>query len=133
VQTALRAGIAYFAVVFAAGFVLGVLRILVVIPKLGELTAVLIELPVILALSWWVSRWLTARFGVGGTMGPRLVMGAVAFGVLMVAEAGMAVLLFGRSLSQHFAGYREMTALIGLLGQIVFGLIPVMQLWVSRK
>jgi len=129
VFTAVKAGSAYFGIVFGAGFVLGVLRYLVVAPAVGERTAVLIEMPVILAVSWVVSRWLVGWFGVRGALGPRLVMGAVAFGVLMGAEAGLAVFGFGRTLAQHIAGYRETTPLIGLLGQMVFGLIPVIQLW----
>lgn len=40
------AGLAYFAVVFAAGFALGVLRVLFAMPILGETVAVLFELPV---------------------------------------------------------------------------------------
>lgn len=133
VFTAVKAGIAYFGVVFSAAFVLGVLRSLVMAPALGERTAVLIELPVILALSWVVSRWLVATFAVGGTIGLRLVMGAIAFGVLMVAEAGMAVVLFGRSLAEHVASYRDTTQQIGLLAQMGFALIPAFQFLVRDR
>ena len=41
----------YVAAVFAAAFVLGTLRVLLVAPRLGELAAVALELPVVLCLS----------------------------------------------------------------------------------
>ncbi|TAD74130.1 MAG: hypothetical protein EAY70_11640 [Sphingomonadales bacterium] len=44
----LRAAIAYWAVVFALGFVLGTIRVLWVIPLVGLIPATLIELPLIL-------------------------------------------------------------------------------------
>ena len=57
----LGAGLAYFAVVFAAGFVLGTLRVLVVAPHLGEIAAVVAELPIMLAVSWIICGWLLGR------------------------------------------------------------------------
>lgn len=46
------AGLAYFTLVFAAGFALGTARVLVLLPGVGETTAVLLELPLILTVSW---------------------------------------------------------------------------------
>jgi hypothetical protein len=48
----LLTGTAYIVAVFAAGFVLGVLRTLVLVPLFGELAAVLVELPVMLTVAW---------------------------------------------------------------------------------
>jgi len=61
---ALKAGAAYFAIVFAAGFVLGTARVLALLPFVGETAAVLIEAPLMVLASWIVSWWLTARFDV---------------------------------------------------------------------
>ena len=58
------AGLAYFGIVFATGFALGTLRVLAVTPRLGENAAVLLELPIILTLSWVACRWLISRFDV---------------------------------------------------------------------
>ena len=130
---ALKAGVAYFGVVFGAGFVLGVFRTLVVIPRVGERTAVMLELPIILALSWVVARWLVGKFEVSESLGSRLLMGGLAFGLAMVGETGVAVFALGRSIVEHFASYRDGTALLGLAAQMVFGLIPAIQLWVPGK
>jgi ABC-type uncharacterized transport system permease subunit len=123
----LWAAIAYFAPVFAAGFVLGTLRVLVLAPWVGETIAVLAELPVMLALSWVACRWAAARFGVRATWAARLTMGGAAFALLGLAETALAVLAFGRPLSEHWTHYREMPALLGLAGQLAFAIFPALQ------
>ena len=75
IPAALKAGVAYFAVVFAAGFGLGVIRMLVVIPRVGETVAVLIEAPVMLGISWPVARRLTRWFAVPDAAEARVLMG----------------------------------------------------------
>jgi hypothetical protein len=121
-------GLAYFAVVFAAGFVLGALRVFLLIPWVGEFAAVLIELPVILLVAWVACGRLVEAFDVPSQLAPRLVMGGVAFLTLMGAELGLSVLAFGRTVADHLAQYHEAHALLGLAGQVVFGLFPATQL-----
>lgn len=121
------AGLAYFGVVFAAGFALGTLRVLVLAPKVGESAAVVLELPIILAVSWVACRWLIARFAVPKMLIDRLVMGGLAFAVLLGGEIGVSVLGFGRTLSAHLEQYRQLPALIGLAGQLVFAMFPAVQ------
>jgi hypothetical protein len=70
------AGLVYFGCVFAAGFVLGVLRTLFVVPRLGETFAVAMELPIILVVAWIACRGLTNHFVVPSRFVPRAVMGA---------------------------------------------------------
>jgi hypothetical protein len=101
IQSAMLAGLAYFTVVFAIGFALGTLRVLVMLPALGEILAVTLELPFILAVSWLASRWLVSRFEVEATFAPRVVMGGLAFALLMTAEVLLATLGFGRTLQEH--------------------------------
>lgn len=114
--------------VFALGFVLGSLRVILLIPRFGEAGAVLIELPVILGIAWIACRQLAGAFDVAPELIPRLVMGATAFFSLMGAELGLSVLAFGRTIADHLAYYCEMHAWVGFAGQVAFGLFPVMQL-----
>lgn len=123
-RKALIAGGLYFAAVFALGFLLGTLRVLVVAPRLGEMGAVLLELPIMLAASWLVCGALMARFEVGAR-GTRAVMSAVALILLLIAEPVGAMLLFGRTPGELLESYRTGVAVLGLVSQIAFVLFPL--------
>ncbi len=123
------AGSIYFALVFAAGFALGVPRTLWLEPAVGPVAAVLVELPLMLAVAWLVCvrllrRWPLRRAGA-------TVMGGVAFALLLGAEAGLSVGLAGRSLAAHWALYGDTAHRLGLAGQIAFALFPLVQAWRS--
>lgn len=128
----LRAGVAYFALVFAIGFVLGAIRVAVVIPRFGDTNAVLIELPIMLALSWMACAWLVRRFAVPPRTAERLTMGALAFALLMLGELSVSVFGFGRTVAEHFATYQSAGAQLGLAGQLAFALFPWLQRWFAR-
>ncbi|GAB4350906.1 MAG: hypothetical protein Kow0026_07490 [Oricola sp.] len=130
---ALKAGLAYFLLVFAAGFALGTIRVLFLVPAVGETLAVLIETPVILTVSWYACAFVVAKLRVPPVTGDRIAMGMIAFALLMIAEAGVAWLLGGRSVSTYLAHYASPAGALGLAGQIVFGAFPVLQLGFSRK
>lgn len=125
--TAARAGIVYFLIVFAIGFVLGTIRVLFVMPQLGATAAVAIELPIMLALSWIACVWLVGRFQVPTEAGARLLMGVLAFALLMAGELGVSVFGFGRSAAQHFATYAGFEAQLGLGAQLLFAAFPLVE------
>ena len=122
---ALAAGAAYVGIVFGLGFVLGTVRELVVVPRVGPLAAVLIEVPVMLAASFAAARIVARRFAVPDAAGPRLVMGGVAFVLLMAAETLTGFLLTGRSPGEQLAAYASPREAIGLAAQIAFALMPL--------
>jgi hypothetical protein len=132
VASALRAGAAYFAAVFALGFVLGTLRVVWIAPWLGETGAVVLELPVMLAASWIAAGRLVRRFDVART-GERAAMGAIGFALLMIAEASLGVLAFGDSFAGWAAGLVAMPGIIGLTGQIAFAAMPLVAGRGSRR
>jgi hypothetical protein len=119
------AGLAYFALVFAAGTILGIARVLLVAPHLGAAGAVLVELPLMLGLSWVACRTVVRRLAVPGRRPARLAMGATAFALLMVAELVLDMLVNGASLASHFAALWAPAMLPGLAGQVVFALMPL--------
>jgi hypothetical protein len=57
----LQAGVLYFAVVFGAGFLLGPIRMLWVVPRLGTRVAELLEAPIMLVITTvealWIAPW----------------------------------------------------------------------------
>lgn len=120
----IQAGLRYFVPVFAIAFVVGTLRTLVVAPRTGDVVAVLIEVPLILLVSWWVCRRVAK--GVSPRPLPRLAMGATAFALLMVTEFAMSVWLFGRPPAAFLAGFATLAGQFGLAGQVGFGLMPLL-------
>jgi hypothetical protein len=105
---------------------LGVVRTLFVAPRTGDLVAVLIETPIVLLASWFAARLSARRFSVPPHVPDRLAMGLAAFTLLMTVETVLGVMLFARPLPQQFAAYGTPAGTIGLLGQLAFGLIPLL-------
>ncbi len=126
----LRAAVAYWATVFALGFVLGTVRILWVIPLVGLIPASLLELPIILTASWFAAGWLVRRFAIVSSS-EALAVGALAFAILMAAECALAGVLTGQTPAQWIAGLRQPHAILGLAGQIAFALMPWWRIWRS--
>ena len=125
---ATKAGALYAIIVFVIGFILGTIRVLLVAPRLGETTAVIIEAPIMLAASWFVCRWCVKWLDVRRTVPARSGMGLVAFLVLMLFEVGLGAVL-GRSLVDQLAIYRSLAGAIGLAAQVIFATFPVIQVW----
>jgi hypothetical protein len=121
-----RAAAVYFALVFAAGFALGTVRVLAVAPCFGELAAVLCETPVMLGVSWLACGAAIRAFGVRGR-GAGLAMGAAAFALLMAAEAALAVAGFGRSPAEFLHAFGSPAGAVGLAGQVAFGVFPLLR------
>jgi len=99
----LRASLVYFALTFGAGFVLGPLRILFLVPRVGARTAELIEMPVMIGITWLAARWVTHKFTVPPARGPRLSMGVIAGALLLLAEFMLVLRLRGLTLEEYFA------------------------------
>ena len=123
----LRPALAYAAIVFAAGFALGTLRVLLIAPRLGERAAVALALPVMLALSWLAAGWVLRRWPLPGPVAG-LAMGALAFAVLLVLELATGVVLFGRSLPEALSAMLTPPGLFGLAAQIGFALAPTVRI-----
>lgn len=124
---ALRASLVYCAVVFAAGLLLGLVRVLWVTPLAGELAAVMLQAPVLLAIAWSACGWVAERFDVAQQFLDRLVMGGVALAVLVCAEAAVALLLQHGSLLTYFAAHGRSAVLLGLLVQLAFAVFPMIR------
>lgn len=120
-------GLLYATIVFAAGFVLGTLRALAVAPLVGETTAVLLELPVILAISWVACQLVIRHLAVPPALDARATMGVVALAAILAAEAFIVLPMLGRSPAEFLATFRSIPAMVGLGGQLVYALFPLIQ------
>lgn len=86
-MTAILKGMIYFAAVFAVAFGMGIARTLFVAPLVGPGVAIGIEVPIILAVSWFVARRVLRDASL--SLAERAAMGAIAFGLLMASEAAL--------------------------------------------
>ena len=123
----LVAAFAYWAVVFAAGFILGTLRVLALAPVFGEVASVALEIPVMLAVSWIASRGICRRLKLPTRLAPRFVMGGVAFALLITTELMLSVYAFGQTVGAWAGSLGTPAGLLGLAGQAGFGFIPAVQ------
>ncbi len=124
-----KAGALYALIVFVIGFVLGAVRVLLIVPRIGEIAAVIIETPIMLVASWFVCRWCVDRLDVPRRVGARSLVGVVAFVVLMAAEFALGRLAFGRPAGEQLANYCSAPGVIGLAAQIVFAVFPIAHVW----
>lgn len=120
-----RAGLLYFALVFGAGFALGPLRILFLVPRLGERAAELLELPVMVGLSWLAARWVTRRLAVPAATGARLGMGVLAGALLLAAEFALVLPLRGLTLAEYFATRDPVAGTAYYLAVLLMVLMPL--------
>lgn len=118
----LSLGLRYFAGVFVAGFALGTVRTLWLVPEVGEYVAVRLELPVMLVISVIWCRYLLGDRHLG--RGQRAVMGGTAFVWLMLAEFGLGLML-GQTPRYWLAQLTTQAGLTGLIGQLVFAVLPL--------
>ena len=120
----LRAGIEYFVLVFAAGFLLGAIRTLWVVPALGARTAELLETPFMVAISFVAARWVVRRLSVPPGTGTRLAMGGVALALLLCAEFGLVLALRGMTIAAYFATRDPVSGAAYYLALLAFAAFP---------
>lgn len=128
----MRAGLLYFAGVFALGFLLGAVRILWVVPRLGETMAVVIELPVMLWAAWLLAGLLLRRLAVPPRAAAALVMGGVGFALLIAAEFALGAAT-GTSPALQVAKWGTVSGGMGLAAQILHAFFPLLRISLARK
>jgi hypothetical protein len=113
----------YFAIVFSVAFLFGIARTLWLTPAVGAIGAVCLEVSVVVAVSVGVARRLMR--GRGYRRSDAAMIGVTAFALLMLVECALAALIFAQSPGQWAAAVFTPAGLIGLGGQVMFGLMPV--------
>lgn len=125
--------IAYTAIVFVFAFAVGAIRVTQITPRLGAVPAVLLEAPIVLAVSWGVSLWCTRRFRVDRDSRLRTLMGVVAFSLLMLLELSFSVFMFGETVGDYLVRMASISGAIGLATQVCFAAIPWVQCCFSSE
>jgi hypothetical protein len=120
----LKAGVLYFALVFSAGFVLGVPRVLWLVPRLGTRTAELMESPIMLVVIFLAAGWVVRRLSLPPTVAARLGPGLVALGLLLAAEFTVVLKIQRLTLAQYIAGRDPVSGTVYVLMLMVFAVMP---------
>ena len=121
----IKAGIAYFALVFGAGFVLGLIRVPFLAPRLGDRVAELIEMPFMFVVVLVSARFITRRFSLPANMLARLGAGFLALGLLLAAEVLLAVVLQNRTLGEYVASRDPVSGAVYLAVLALFAAMPL--------
>jgi hypothetical protein len=122
----IKAGFAYFALVFGAGFVLGALRVTLLVPRLGERMAELSEMPLMFAVIVFAARFVISRFTVPSSIAARLGTGLLALALLLAAELLLAVVLQDRAISDYVASRDPVSGSVYLAMLVLFTLMPAL-------
>lgn len=120
-----RAALLYFALVFAAGFVLGPIRVIWVIPHLGERIAELIEMPVMLGVIAAAAKWTVRRYDLTRASFQRVMAGCLALAFLVVAELSIVLYVRGLSIREYLAMRDPVAGAVYYLMLGVFAIMPL--------
>ncbi len=122
----LKAGALYFALAFGAGFVLGTFRTLVLVPRVGERAAELIEAPVMLVVTVLAAKGVVRRLEVPAALSKRITVGLTGLALLVAAEASFVVLLRHMTLADYVRGKDPVSGTVYLLLLGAFAVMPAL-------
>jgi hypothetical protein len=125
-----RAGLVYFALVFATGVLVGLGRDLAIAPQVGARLAELIEYPLLFLAIMGSASWTIRHYGLKGQRLPRAIMGIVAFLLALGLGTTLLALLRGQSLVEYAAVRHPLTGAVYLM---MLGLVAAMPLLVGRR
>ncbi len=118
--------LAYFALVFSAGFLLGSVRVIWLVQQLGARTAELSEIPVMLIVSFFTANWVCRRFAVPPKTTARLIIGITALICLIIVEFTFVLGLQGITIREYIENRDPLSGGIYALSLILFALMPLL-------
>ena len=124
VKGTLKASVLYFVLVFAAGFVLGTIRTLWVVPRLGVRAAELMEAPIMFGVSILAARWVVRHVGIPPLWSKRLALGCIALGLMLLVEFTVVLWIRGLTLRGYFETRDPVSGAVYFLTLGAFAVIP---------
>jgi hypothetical protein len=121
----LKAGAIYFALVFGTGFILGTVRTLWVVPRVGTRMAELMETPIMLVVTIVAARWIVLHLLVPSALSARLGMGGIALALLLVVEFGLVLRVRGLSIREYLATRDRVSGTVYYMLLVVFAVMPL--------
>ncbi|MDQ6620424.1 MAG: hypothetical protein M3Z31_12155 [Pseudomonadota bacterium] len=121
---ALRAALVYFALVLGTGFLLGVIRVPFIVPRIGERWAELAEMPLMAAVIFFSAGYVLRKFPAIRLGNRSLIVGLLSLAFSICAELGLAVTLRSQTLGQYLASRDRVSGSVYLGMLLVFALMP---------
>ena len=130
---AVKAALLYFVLVFGAGFGLGTIRVLFLVPIVGSRTAELLEMPIMLGVIIFAARWVVRQVEIPSTMLSRLGMGGIALVLILLLDFTMMLWVRGLSFRDYVEAFDPVagTAYFTMLG--VFAVMPFLLMCMNRE
>jgi hypothetical protein len=116
----------YFCIVFAAGFALGTVRVLFLVPVLGERYAELAEMPLMIATSAIAARYLILKYIRDLSFVKACIAGAIALVLLLAVEFTVVLTLRGISISESIASRDPVSGLAYLISLLFYSAAPAL-------
>jgi hypothetical protein len=123
-----HAAAVYFALVFAAGLLLGPVRVIWLEPWLGNAIAVLLEAPFLVAAMWFAAYAAPRWVGVTGKWPSFLAIGLVALVLQQIADLAVGFGLRGMTLRDQLAHFTRPAGMIYAATLVVFALMPLVRM-----
>ena len=124
----IRAALVYFAIVLGTGFVLGVFRVPILVPRIGERWAELAEMPVLATVIFVAAGYILRRFPEIALPGRSLVVGFLALALSVSAELGLAVVLQDKTLAEFIISRDKISGSVYIVLLLVFAIMPRLRL-----
>lgn len=128
VRTVIPAALAYFAMVLGTGFLLGMIRVPLLVPRVGERWAELAEMPIMAAVIYFAAGYILRRFPGIATAGRSLAAGFLALALSVAAELGLALLLQDQSLAQFIGSRDKVSGSVYIVLLLVLAIMPKFRL-----
>jgi hypothetical protein len=122
------AALVYFGLVLGTGFVLGVFRVPLLVPRMGERWAELAEMPIMAVVIYLSAGYILRRFPGIATAGRSLAAGFLALALSVCAELGLALLLQEQSLAQYISSRDKVSGSVYIALLVVFAIMPRLRL-----
>ena len=122
----LRAAATYFALVFGTGFILGSVRVSLLVPRLGERLAELLEMPWMTLAMVLAARFVVRRQLAGCGSVTRAAAGALALAFMVAAELTVGLLLRHLPLQDILIGRDPVSGAVYLALLLLYALLPLL-------
>ena len=116
-------GAVYFGLVFGVGFLLGIVRVLALVPRLGERWAELAEMPLMLVAIVLSARFVVRRFPASQRAG-YLASGGIALFLLVVVELSVVLTMRGMLISDYVAERDPLAGSVYVVMLVIFAVMP---------